>query len=230
MTDFLTRLIERSRGVAPQGALVQPLIAPLYAAGPYSADMSGEKYEEMTSVTERESHFASQSQGFASPGAETMLVHRSKENFPITPSSQRREQEDKDTAQIKSERAPSNEAQGTWPKQTPGVESLPQATTPKSPSASVTERPGTDAFQYGRAKREPIMIQPQTVSHAGSDSHAAAAVNDASGETTTPVIRVTIGRVDVRAITQSVPPAQRTPAAAPKLSLEEYLRSRSGRK
>lgn len=230
MEDFLTRLIERSRGIAPQGALIQPLIAPLYAAGPYSADMSGEKYEEMTSVTERKSHFASQSQGFASPGAETMLVHRPKEDFPITLSSQRREQKDKDTAQIKPERAPANEAQGTRPNQTPGVESLPQATTPKSPSAPMTERPGTDAFQYGRAKRESIMIRPQTVSHAESDSRAAAAVDDASGETTEPLIRVTIGRVDVRAITQSVPPARRTPAAVPKLSLEDYLRSRSGRK
>lgn len=42
-----------------------------------------------------------------------------------------------------------------------------------------------------------------------------------------PTIRVTIGRIDVRAILPSAPPSQRTVRPAPKMSLDDYLRSRS---
>ena len=54
-----------------------------------------------------------------------------------------------------------------------------------------------------------------------------------SGQDTTPpapIIRVTIGRVEVRAVTQQAPAQARALAPGLRLSLEEYLRSRSGGK
>jgi hypothetical protein len=45
---------------------------------------------------------------------------------------------------------------------------------------------------------------------------------------TTPSIRVTIGRVEVRAVMAPALPLRPKPKAAPRLSLEDYLRSRKG--
>ncbi|MFZ3168357.1 MAG: hypothetical protein WA130_12130 [Candidatus Methanoperedens sp.] len=44
----------------------------------------------------------------------------------------------------------------------------------------------------------------------------------------TPTIQVTIGRIEVRAITPPVAPAQRSRAPSPTLSLNEYLKQRNG--
>lgn len=44
------------------------------------------------------------------------------------------------------------------------------------------------------------------------------------------IIRVTIGRIDVRAVTPPLPPVQPTAPAQPTLSLEEYLRQHKGRR
>jgi hypothetical protein len=46
--------------------------------------------------------------------------------------------------------------------------------------------------------------------------------------TTPPTIKVTIGRVDVRAVMQQTPSPKRMVAPAPKLSLDDYLKKRSG--
>jgi hypothetical protein len=44
-----------------------------------------------------------------------------------------------------------------------------------------------------------------------------------------PVVRVTIGRIEVRAISQPPPPPRSARPAAPRLSLDEYLASQAGR-
>ncbi len=50
-----------------------------------------------------------------------------------------------------------------------------------------------------------------------------------SGEAVTgPTIEVTIGRVEVRAVTAARPPARQSPKPAERLSLDEYLRQRPG--
>jgi hypothetical protein len=45
---------------------------------------------------------------------------------------------------------------------------------------------------------------------------------------TTPVVNVRIGRIEVRAVTQQAPPPRRTTRAQPGLSLAEYLKRRDG--
>ena len=49
---------------------------------------------------------------------------------------------------------------------------------------------------------------------------------DQRSSTTPPIIRVTIGRVDVRAVHQPTPAPKPTKASPPKLSLEDYLHKR----
>ncbi|HLG14198.1 MAG TPA: hypothetical protein VJH03_06810 [Blastocatellia bacterium] len=44
-----------------------------------------------------------------------------------------------------------------------------------------------------------------------------------------PTIRVTIGRIDVRAVSPPQPPAQETAPPAPRMSLDDYLRQQNGR-
>jgi hypothetical protein len=235
MSDYLTRLIERSRGLAPQGQQVEPVIAPVYAPGPNTAprdnEIFAEKYEETTSVTERVSHsFLSKGQDSGRRGADDTHFQRSEGSIPIAPLSQRRVREDKDTDEIKSGQAPADEkTQSAFLNQTLRVKPLLQTTTAKSPLAPVNERPGT--YQYATANQKPMLTREQTVAHSDeANSRAAKSINEPTLEMGAPVIRVTIGRVDVRAVTPSVSPARRSSPAAPKLSLEEYLRSRSGKK
>jgi len=61
--------------------------------------------------------------------------------------------------------------------------------------------------------------EPQKVLSASSDPGA----NDAS-----PPIQVTIGRLEIRAVTPPTPAPAERPAAAPRLSLDDYLRGRNG--
>jgi hypothetical protein len=51
-----------------------------------------------------------------------------------------------------------------------------------------------------------------------------------TGQTPAPSIRITIGRVDVRAMMPELPKRRPTPERRPTLSLEDYLSQRSGEK
>ncbi|MEP7343058.1 MAG: hypothetical protein ABI977_35350 [Acidobacteriota bacterium] len=230
MADFLTRLIERSRDSAPQEQRVQPLIAPLYAVGPTSVLPDNPVDEALIIETE-----------YPRPSvpliADSTLVRWPTETISIASSSQRGE-----SPEIKTARATAEKTQNTQLNQTPSIEPLPR--TPKStlpPARLVNARPGlTDpADQSRRANQEPLVIRPRVarVDESGStitkgtvNEAANQSSNKAIGDQAAPVIRVTIGRIDVRAVTQAPPPARRATPPAPKLSLEDYLRSRNGGK
>jgi hypothetical protein len=64
--------------------------------------------------------------------------------------------------------------------------------------------------------------KPQSVSRV----KPAVPVEEKAG--TAPSIRVTIGRVEVRAVMPLALPIRPKPKAAPRLSLDDYLRSRKG--
>lgn len=230
MADFLTRLIERSRGLAPQGPQVEPLIAPFYAAGPNAAQPYDEMDEEAASIVEPQPHsLAPQRQDFAPRGAGAAFVQQPEENTSIAPlATRRREPRDENTPEIKPARESTDETQSARLDQNPGIEPLPRATAVKSPESRANERPGS-TDQSRRAVRKPLAPPLQRVTRA-EDSNSRAGEASNTGETTAPIVRVTIGRVDVRAVKAPAPHPRRETPPAPKLSLEEYLRSRSGRK
>ena len=234
MADFLTRLIERSLGLAPRGGRtqgVEPLIAPFYAAGPYHAPpgraMGDVIDEEVISVAEQHQALA--------PRVTEAAQSRPSVNISVAPLSQRHEPRDRVSPEIKPEQALADETESGKSNQTSRIEPLfPPTPKPMLPPAN----PGLTVTGDGQSlhpKLEPLMVRPQTVARADESNlragiRTSAEANKATGETATAVIRVTIGRVDVRAVTQSAPPARRASAPVAKLSLEEYLRSRSGRK
>lgn len=231
MADFLTRLIERSRDSVPREQLVQPLIAPLYAAGLGNAPPDNAIDEPLILEPEYPSRTA------APFIVESTPVHRPAENISIAPSSQRHE-----SLEIKPARAEAEEPQNARLNQTSRIEPLPRTPTSTLPPAQlVNARPGlTDpADQSRRANQEPMLIRPRVARADESSLHDRATTNEAAanqtastanGDQAAPTIRVTIGRIEVRAITQAAPPARRAATPEPKLSLEDYLRSRNGGK
>ncbi|MGH9944179.1 MAG: hypothetical protein ACRD9R_17680 [Pyrinomonadaceae bacterium] len=102
------------------------------------------------------------------------------------------------------------------------------------------ERHDAPAFDSrGASGARPALSAPGTVvklvMHPSSSHDQAASSATAQ---TAPVIRVTIGRVDVRAVTSAAPPSSSSSSGArltdarrgPSLSLEDYLRQREGGK
>ncbi len=87
------------------------------------------------------------------------------------------------------------------------------------------ERPSDAYAANERAGAPPIRgrrEQPESVSHAAGES------TSVSTRTEESTIRVSIGRIDVRAVSPPASPPRRTKQPAPKMSLDDYLRARSG--
>jgi hypothetical protein len=236
MADYLTRLIDRSRGLTPLGQRVEPLIAPRYAAGPNLAPPNDGPNGELNGATDGGPDDGlddglddrpvfldgamDEARASIEPGSRTRISaqgQRPHENPTVATASQRREAEGRDTPETKSARTLADEGWGARIGRTRDVE-------PIVPTR-VDERLGL-ADRSGRADKRPAAARRRTTAD-GSDSRAGEAAGE--GETAAPVIRVTIGRVDVRAVNAPAPPARRETTPAPKLTLEDYLRSRSGR-
>jgi hypothetical protein len=75
--------------------------------------------------------------------------------------------------------------------------------------------------------RARIVVQPQVATRRPSPDSSRAVIASASSNDA-PAIHVTIGRVEVRAITAPGPPRSPAPPAAPKISLDDYLKRRNG--
>ena len=102
-----------------------------------------------------------------------------------------------------------------------------------SPHADITRRRREQEERDGEAasaatrRREPAApIMPQTV-RTSAPLTPRRAPDEAPTNAPAPTIQVTIGRVEVRATNQPAP-ARQSSAQAPRLSLEEYMRRRSG--
>jgi hypothetical protein len=104
--------------------------------------------------------------------------------------------------------------------------------------AAETEADGTPPSRARAGDRRRQGAEPISIVAARADAVQAAAREqaDASAQTAPPIIRVTIGRIEVRAVTPPAPPAARgearpTEAEArpdPARSLREYLKQRGG--
>jgi hypothetical protein len=79
----------------------------------------------------------------------------------------------------------------------------------------------------GRPASASIVVQPR-VTAAQATELATQVASEPIPPAAPPTIRVTIGRVEVRAMLPPTPPARQTSRTAPSLSLDEYLRARRG--
>lgn len=85
----------------------------------------------------------------------------------------------------------------------------------------------SDAGRHARAGRqEPAALEPRPTRRVARQT-AARDASRARAEAA-PIINVTIGRVEVRATQGPSPVPRRTESAAPRMSLDDYLRRRSG--
>jgi len=90
-----------------------------------------------------------------------------------------------------------------------------------------TEDP-PDAYDTFERTGTPVRDYPErseSVELGGSSSYS---TRENAFSRTEPTIRVTIGRIEVRAVSPPAPPPRQTKQPAPKMSLDDYLRSRNG--
>jgi hypothetical protein len=98
----------------------------------------------------------------------------------------------------------------------PGRETLPPETPPPAAQALPTREGAT------------IVARPRTRLAQPAEPVPAEGKQPVSGPESPPTIRVTIGRVEVRAVMPPAPEPAPPPRHAPRLSLDDYLKQRSG--
>jgi hypothetical protein len=90
-----------------------------------------------------------------------------------------------------------------------------------------TENP-PDAYDAFERTGTPVRDHPErseSVEPGGSSSYS---TRENAFSRVEPTIRVTIGRIEVRAVSPPSPPPRRTKQPAPEMSLDDYLRARNG--
>jgi hypothetical protein len=219
MTHFLGRLVERARGTAPR---VEPIIAPRFAPAPVSAEITTENEAVPPAGLPQAMEPPAARRETGPPGAiespRSVLVRQEKTSAEV-------------------------------PK-----EDLIESAAPAEPETLLVplSRPDDDRSQPPARTRESGSLRRDVLLHVQSDappavlgranhhlpspiskpSHRAAvsasaltSPNDKSAEP--PIVRVTIGRIEVRAAPAIAPaPRRASRAAEPKLTLDAYLKSR----
>lgn len=213
MTHFLGRLVERARGTAPR---VEPVVASRFAPAAF-ADVSNEQEPAVAGHFETNNGAGETSPARSSPS-------RANAESPANPSLVRRENaaseppaaDVRKTITIAPEtllvpgapetRAPSFVRQEEASDESDIVEPLP---TPEATPASPRKTSGEPTALLGRSSQS----QPPSL----DDSVAQA-----------PIVRVTIGRIEVRAVAPTPAPARKpNPPRKPTLTLDAYLEKRN---
>jgi hypothetical protein len=248
MSDYLSRLIQRSRGVAPE---IEPLIAPLHAP----SDQLEERMEPSVEIAPgppAETHSASDattrgdvrkgptaapnkgarvSPEFRATDGEALPLFPPPKPRPEFPPEKRGEQGGPKESRLPTQLQPLPSRSDSQPS---AAESrpVPPAIEPRGPDPDVVAPPTTEHLASVTASRgvgpTRIVVQPPVSRHAPPASSAAFTRHSSSNEP--PAIHVTIGRVEVRAIMAQPEPPKRSapPPATPRISLEEYLKQRNG--
>ena len=102
-----------------------------------------------------------------------------------------------------------------------------QAGVQKQIDINITERQQRSTQQSHTDSADPVSGGHPEREHSGLPSRATAESRESSMQSA-PVIKVTIGRIEVRAASQPLPQAQETALPAPRMSLDDYLKSMSG--
>lgn len=208
MSDYLTRLVERSLGSAPQ---LQPVIAPIHApVAPWAGDEPAEMESESARVPTR----AKATERL--PEAATAHPDPAEEDVHLESS-------------VALSTATPNEPHPTL--FVPREDALPLGTRQRraEPLAApaVNRHPGTPPLEPRLERKNAVAVSPQRIERIERSAPLAAPTPEGEPARVQQTIRVTIGRVDVRAIIQPAPaPAAREARREPRYqSLEDYLRT-----
>lgn len=205
MSHFLARLVERARGTAPR---VEPVVAPRFAPTPIVEIASEvetpppERSDQRPTVEEKSSPRAVVRQEVPTEKAEAKVLRESeKPSLPQQP-------------------------EKLLPLEMSAVDST--AFVRPSPS---TNRPvptvkngmvRRNSFTASRSKRPRL---PSSVTTTSRNLERDPSTPNESSEQP-PIVRVTIGRIDVRATPPAVPSRKSSTHSGPKLTLDAYLKSR----
>lgn len=234
MADFLSRLAERTLGIA-EGA--RPRIAPLFAA---DASPAQSEPLELGDELPRAIPPPSPPRDDMARRALVEAIH-DHAMIPAAPAPaaaetarppRARDRDDTRPLAASERPAPSREVSSAATDQVarpgqPGAQPAPLAT--RQPVPGRTDRDPVAPADRGRDDDAPLVPSPPVArrpSMGEGERHAALSdpLGDARREE--PAVSVTIGRVEVRAVFPSPPPARPAPRPAPQLTLEEYVRQR----
>ena len=246
MSDFLTRIVQRQRGELPT---VQPLTAPIFA--PESNRELGPSAEPawisaLPAEREQEPEFAGKPsrrvlpREQAEPGAPALLVPEAAWAGEAQQPLVRRESED--TTDPPERKAPLNMIRPSsthWPIPERTVTAQRQAAESDPVSAEVMQpNPGVKTGHLThtvRVELPPRLVGQKTKPHADPGSAplslAAAAVSEKQSEpivpdAAEPPVQVTIGRIEVTAVSAPPAPKRKTAMRQPSMSLRDYLAQR----
>ena len=243
MSDYLTRLVERSLGV---GEVVSPRLQSLFeprdaVAGPALVDEPIEVREERLAPA---SEHAPRSDG--EPAAPSPSAKES-----TTASPRRRTEPPHDVVVERespaepgspppavefavSEREVLARAESPVPTLRPQDDQSGERPSPEPPrrrTVVVRERqhPPQSEPAARERRRDRVPTGPDEVRLPSPPALQPPPVPAQAAPTEPPVVRVTIGRVEVRAVLPPAPPERATPRRAPRMTLDEYLRQGDGR-
>jgi hypothetical protein len=245
MADFLTRLLERSMGMA---SVVQPAIKPLFSMGPALTKGAEREFESLATeeaVAPREAPIPGETLPGHAPVRPALLAPRYDASGRPTPRLLNPPGRTEESIITRSTRAFSRNGDSGQAKPGPyGPKAEPDGKLDESAPPGMLEdgerlrseaRPD-EAPVLARRETEPAGTQFRPLKPTGVATLMAVeprsakllprVESEANSEPEPPAIRVTIGRVEVRAAMPSAQPAARnTPARRnPVLSLDEYLK------
>jgi hypothetical protein len=243
MSDYLTRLIERSLGTAPQ---IEPLIAPLHAPSEQllnerAATIATFGPAEPTKIetSDRDTAPGDPAQGRTREAVASRSERQSFRDLPPLAEGPARFPIEKDDAPSESRpRVPSREL-SVPPRseilEPPSVPLSPPTVAPGSTRAVVqpeiiehsTPGAATEGPLRLPQRQSRILVQPEIIGRRKPPKSSAVSGAQPSPNEP-PAIHVTIGRVEVRAVMPPSAPPKVASRSAPKLSLKDYLKQRNG--
>jgi len=206
MSHFLARLVERARGTAPR---VEPAVAPRFAPTPIV---------EIASEVET---------GRQEPNHQQLTVEESSSPLAVV---------NQEAPPEKAESKISRESEKRSLPQQPEELLVPMEKSAVDSALFVRPSPSTDrlvaAVKNGMVRRDPFTAsrskrpRPATPLTTRSQSFDRDLLTPNESSEQPPIVRVTIGRIDVRATPQAVPSRKSPTRSEPKLTLDAYLKSR----
>jgi hypothetical protein len=206
MSHFLARLVERARGTAPR---VEPVVAPRFAPTPIVEIASevetppAERSDQRPTVEERSSLHAVVQHEAPTEKAEAKVLRESE-----TPSLPQQREKLLVPVEMSAVDAP--------------VFIRPSPSTDRPVPAVKNGMVRRNSFAASRSKRR-LPATPVTTTSRNLERDLSTP-NESSEQP--PIVRVTIGRIDVRATPPAAPLRKSSTHSGPKLTLDAYLKSR----